>query len=217
MPEGSILSRMLDTMSVETPSGEQIKLDSHVSRAEGALLQSIIREVKPVCSLEVGCRYGVSSHFICEALVEVGATEHHIVDNGQRLGAANVGYFNLLRAGYGSLLSFYTDQSQMILPRLVEKGLKIEFALIDGAHTFDHTLVDFFFIDRLLRKGGVVAFDDADWPGIRKVCDFVTTNRHYVVTKFVGDDVGASSMIAFRKSEDDILPATRSWTHFVDF
>ena len=46
---------------------------------------------------------------------------------------------------------------------------------------FDFTLVDFFFIDPMLNVGGAVAFDDANWPAIRKVCRFVKTNLAYSV------------------------------------
>jgi hypothetical protein len=42
-------------------------------------------------------------------------------------------------------------------------------------------MVDFFFIDRMLKVGGVVAFDDANLPAIRKVCRFVKTNMEYSV------------------------------------
>jgi len=33
----------------------------------------------------------------------------------------------------------------------------------------------------MLNVGGVVAFDDASWPAIRKVCRFVKTNLAYSV------------------------------------
>ena len=39
-----------------------------VDPEEGALLQRIVDDVKPVRSLEIGCAYGVSSLYICEAL-----------------------------------------------------------------------------------------------------------------------------------------------------
>jgi len=44
------------------------------------------------------------------------------------------------------------------------QGERIDFAFIDGAHTFDHVLVDFFYIDRMLNVGGIVAFDDVGFP-----------------------------------------------------
>jgi hypothetical protein len=78
--------------------------------------------------------------------------------------------------------------SYRALAELEGSGQRIEFAFIDGWHTFDFTLVDFFFIDRMLNVGGVVAFDDASWPAIRKVCRFVKTNLAYSVMGVDGSD-----------------------------
>jgi len=38
------------------------------------------------------------------------------------------------------------------------RGVKIDFAFVDGWHTFDYTLIDFFYIDKILRSGGLVSF-----------------------------------------------------------
>jgi len=58
-------------------------------------------------------------------------------------------------------------------------GTKIDFAFIDGMHTFDYTLIDFFYIDRLLNAGGVIVFDDLCIPAVNKVCRYALTNRAY--------------------------------------
>ena len=71
--------------------------------------------------------------------------------------------------------------SHHVLPKLAAEGRKIDFAFIDGWHTFDHTLIDFFYIDEMLRVGGVIAIDDTDMPGIKKVCRFILKNRSYTV------------------------------------
>ncbi len=38
-----------------------------------------------------------------------------------------------------------------------------DFAYIDGAHTWDGTGFSFLLVDKMLRKGGWVIFDDLDW------------------------------------------------------
>ena len=73
------------------------------------------------------------------------------------------------------------EPSYRALAELEACGQRIDFAFIDGWHTFDFALVDLFFIDRMLNVGGVVAFDDASWPAIRKLCRFVKTNLAYSV------------------------------------
>ena len=80
---------------------------------------------------------------------------------------------NLRRSGYDHIVRLMEEPSYRALPALERSRQRIDFAFIDGWHTFDFTLLDFFFIDRILKVGGVVAFDDADWPAVRKVCRFV--------------------------------------------
>ena len=57
----------------------------------------------------------------------------------------------------------------------------MDFAFIDGWHTFDFALVDFFYVDRLLRPGGVVVLDDTDFPSVWKLCRYIVSNRAYKV------------------------------------
>jgi hypothetical protein len=38
----------------------------------------------------------------------------------------------------------------------------------------------------MLRLGGIVAFDDADFPAVRKVCRFIANNRTYSVVGTCG-------------------------------
>jgi len=73
-----------------------------------------------------------------------------------------------------------------VLPRLAVAGTRIQFAFIDGWHTFDHTLVDFFFVDRMLDVGGIVVIDDVGYPSIRRLCHFVLSNREYTTIDFSG-------------------------------
>lgn len=88
---------------------------------------------------------------------------------------------NLREAGYESIIEFLEIPSYQALPQLEQEGRKIDFAFIDGWHTFDYTLVDFFYIHKMLNVGGIVAFDDASWPSIRKRCRYIATNFPYSV------------------------------------
>jgi len=76
--------------------------------------------------------------------------------------------------------------SHQALPRLEAAGLEIDFAFVDGAHWFDYVMVDFFCLDRMLKVGGVIVFDDANWPSVRKACRYVVANRAYAVFQTEG-------------------------------
>lgn len=47
-------------------------------------------------------------------------------------------------------------------------------------HTFDYAFIDFFYIDRILKPGGVIVFDDLCIPAVNKVFRYALTNRAYV-------------------------------------
>jgi predicted O-methyltransferase YrrM len=193
-----VLERILQSGCVDHPDKGAIAVHSQITRDEGEFLKEIILKVRPKVSLEVGLAYGVSSLFICEALMQVHAERHIIIDPHQfgvqssqfvtdnpqsLLGWEGIGLRNLNEAGYGRLIEFHEKMSYLALPQLVAEGRNIDFAFIDGWHTFDYGIIDFFYTDLLLRPGGVIVLDDVDrnHPGLIKVCRYIVTNRKYTV------------------------------------
>ena len=49
------------------------------------------------------------------------------------------------------------------LMRAIEAGHKYDFCFIDGAHTWDTDGFAFCLVDRMLRPGGWIIFDDLNW------------------------------------------------------
>jgi len=169
-----------------------------VDPGEGALLQRIVDHIRPARSLEIGCAYGVSSLYICEALSRLpaaaqasasatasarpaGAPRHIVVDPFQSTQWRGIGIKNIRDAGFSSLVDFREQRSEVALPRLLEEGMTLDFAFVDGWHTFDQVMVEFYFINRLLRVGGVIAFDDANRRSINRVVRHALTYPAYRV------------------------------------
>src|SRR3954467_8422224 len=125
-----ILRSILSNRSVSTEDGNVCPLHSSVSQEEGNFLQETIRTVRPQVSLEVGCAYGISSLFICEALREVNARKHIIIDPYQHSAWKGTGLTNLRRAGYADLIDFHEVLSYQYLSRLTEERASIDFAFI---------------------------------------------------------------------------------------
>jgi hypothetical protein len=63
--------------------------------------------------------------------------------------------------------------------------LRVGLAYIDGDHTFDYTLLDFWYVYKMLEIGGVVGFNDCDYPAVDEVLRFLLLHR-----KFKQLDVG---------------------------
>jgi len=184
-----VLAELLQTGVVVSESGKTHKVHSHISLQEGLFLQEIVSEVRPRVSLEVGLAYGVSALFICDALAHLQNPRHIVIDPHQlqpsstHMSFEGMGLHNLRKAGYERLIEFHGDPSYLSLPSLVSQGAKIDFAFIDGWHTFDFASVDFFYVDLLLRCGGVVVIDDTDFPSVWKLCCYIVTNRAYSVLR----------------------------------
>jgi predicted O-methyltransferase YrrM len=177
-----VLQEIVNTGMTVLPSGETVKACSYIDESCGNLLQNIIRKKRPQVGVEVGLAFGISTLYILEAFKEVGAQKLIGMDPAQQDDYwRGGGLRNIETAGYADLYEFHENTSQQVLPELVKKEQRIDFAFIDGWHTFDHTLIDFFYIDQMLNVGGVVVFDDVGYPAIRRVCDFVLTNRDYEI------------------------------------
>jgi len=178
---GGTLQEILETRAVATPAGETLPLRDEVSWEEGAFLQSLVAEVRPQASLEIGLAFGVSALFICDALAATGGGRHTAIDPLQSELWQDAGRYAVERAGHADMFDLIEEPSELVLPRLVAEGRRFDFAFVDGGHQFDQALVDFFYIDRLLNPGGVVAFDDAPLPSVYRVCRYVLANRRYTV------------------------------------
>jgi hypothetical protein len=87
---------------------------------------------------------------------------HTIIDPFQHGKWQGLGLKHLHDAGFAHLVDFRESPSELVLPQLVAEGASFDFAFIDGLHRFDQVMVEFYYINRLLLPGGIVAFDDAD-------------------------------------------------------
>jgi predicted O-methyltransferase YrrM len=240
----TVLQEIIKTQQVRpVDDGNSIPLHSSISDEEGLFLQNLVHKVDPKIILEVGLAFGISGLYICDALTIREGTRYIAIDPYQYDNESvwgswgnGIGMANLRRAGFGDIVEVIAKPSHLALPQLEMTGQEIDFAFIDGWHTFDFTLVDFFYIDHLLRVGGIVAFDDVYWPAVKKVCRFVATNRAYAAVGTYGAnswkrraverlltimpfyrsnfELGIRGRcVAFRKEKHD----DRLWDHFVRF
>ena len=67
----TVLSRILETQTVRTSTGQELPLHSHVEQIEGELLERWISDYKPMSVLEIGLAYGISALYICDAIMRL--------------------------------------------------------------------------------------------------------------------------------------------------
>lgn len=172
MNAAALLNDIFTSKKVTDSQGQSYPLGSNIDIAEGMFLQQLIEKHQPKHCIEIGFAYGISSLYICSGLDKIPGATHTILDPVQSTYWKNIGVANLQRAniGYYSLLE---ELSEIALPRLLSEGRKFDFGFIDGNHTLDHTLVDFFYLNRMMEPGGIIVIDDAAMPAINKIIRYL--------------------------------------------
>lgn len=177
----AVLERALESRRLVDARGEAVADRSGISADfVRALHRTVLRE-KPTTVLEVGMANGYSSLAILTALRALGGERRLVsIDPYQLTEWRGVGVEQVKRAGLDGMHELIAEPDYTALPDLVRQGRTIEFAYIDGWHTFDYTLLDFWYVDRILAARGVVAFNDCGLRAVHKVINFVLSHRRYV-------------------------------------
>lgn len=201
----AVLAGILQSRTVVGGDGREFPLRDEISQAEGEFLQEVIGSRQLSRTLEIGCAFGVSTLFICDAIAAVEGASHTVIDRYQfntktptSPGYDGIGALNVERAGHKNIVRFLAEPSYSGLPKLVAEQARFDFAFIDGMHTFDYALVDFFYADLLLEVGGVIAFDDVHMPAVRRVCRYALRNRQYRVVAPAAGPVSPKRQVASR-------------------
>ena len=208
MSAAALLDRIYASGKVETADGDLLDaFPEGLPRAHADAIAGLVRELGLTSTLETGMAYGLSTLAICGVHEERGRGSHVAVDPYQARDWRGIGVLNLERAGLSARARVVEARSDEALPRLRDEGLRIDFALIDGLHLFDATLVDFFHADRMLDVGGVVVFHDTWMASVAQAVAYVRANRAYDAIESV------DGLAALRKrAEDD-----RAWDFHRDF
>lgn len=169
-----LIERIYSERKVVGRSGDVHALHSEIGRQSGVFLSSIIKNDPAICrTLEVGCAYGLSALHICDALRGREGAHHTMIDPDQTTAWDGAGIANLEKAEI-DFFELIESPSEIALPRLLETDEgAFDLVFVDGWHTFDHALLDCFYATRLLRVGGVLVLDDANWPSLRRVTAFL--------------------------------------------
>ena len=132
--------------------------------------------------METGLAFGASALvFVHYHATEGKSGKHYAIDPNQLTRYRGAALGAVKDAGLDNHFEWRNGPSHLQIPKLIEAKLSLDCAFIDGWHTFDYTLVDFFLIDKLLKVGGLVAFHDMYGPAKQKVLRFVLSHRDYEI------------------------------------
>jgi Methyltransferase domain len=153
--------------------------------------------------VEIGLAYASSALAIGEALTAVDPAYpphpphpwHVVIDPFQEDVWSNVGWDLLRSAGLDSIARLMRTPSSIALAQLVIKGLIADAAFVDGSHRFHEVFVDFYFLRKIVRPGGLVVIDDNWAPSVRTAVHYYEQNLGWtaVPEAFAGGSLRTTS------------------------
>ena len=119
--------------------------------------------------VEIGMAYGSSALAIGEALISIGKPDpmHVVIDPHQATSWSNVGWGLLQSAGLDTSTRLILEPSSIALPRLIGEDFTADAAYVDGSHRFHEVFVDLYFLQKIVRPGGLVVLDDHWFPSVQ--------------------------------------------------
>lgn len=154
-----------------------------IPREAGNFIYNTVKTINPKATLEIGFGKGLSSLFILSALDKSSAFPHVVIDPFQISAYKGNGLKNVAYAGFSEHIEFIEDMSHIALhDLLVTKKRTFDFVFIDSCHKFDTTLVEWFYVNKMLKRGGVIAFDDCIGP-VASVLNYVEKNTDYRILR----------------------------------
>jgi predicted O-methyltransferase YrrM len=189
--------------------GKNRRSEQLITEGEGQTLYRLVSERKPAFALEIGFRHGYSTLHVLQGLADAGSGRLLSLDPFQYdPDVEGVGLMNVRRAGLEKYHLFCEGASQFILPFLCERSFAVDFAFIDASHLFDFTLLEFFYVDKMIAPGSPIVFHDYLNPSVYTALQFIEANRSYEVLSSPEKNL----RILLKKGPD-----TRPWYYFVPF
>jgi predicted O-methyltransferase YrrM len=175
-----LLEEIFATKQFTNSAGQRITVDSETSREQCEYLQDIIRKNHFTDTLEIGFAFGTSTLSIVEA-VAANNGRHTVIDKFEISAYGGSGLDLVRQGGYADRLEFVEKFCYETLPEYMLAGRKFDFAYIDSTKQFDWLMIDFFYIDKMLKIGGIVTFDDVNFESIRKLVRYISRFPGYKV------------------------------------
>lgn len=139
----------------------------HMSPAQGMRMMEFIADHEIAAILELGFAHGVSTCYMATALARSSGGSIVTIDlEWTRTMTPNIEEL-LGRVGERDRVEVFFEPTSYTwrLMKLLEedRGPRFDFCYVDGAHSWFVDGFAFFLVDRLLKPGGWIIFDDVNW------------------------------------------------------
>lgn len=179
LPPCNILRELFKSGETRLTDGKVLRLAANVSSLGSKVLYRAVSEHGSVDALEIGMAFGVSSLSILSGLRKTGGRLTSIDPYVGWPSARQAAINHIAQAGFEEAHTHIADFSFRALPRLLLDGTTFDFIYIDGAHDYDNVIIDYLYADKLLRRGGIVGFNDVGWPDVWPVVRRISKRSDY--------------------------------------
>lgn len=218
-----VIRRAYSTGVVPDPDGylHQVSYAS-ISQELGEVLRDLVVTEQMARTLEVGLGYGLSAVFICMGITAVNRADraHIVIDPYQHAHWNNAGLETLKRARLETTVTFYTEESQFLLPKFAAESHLFDMIFVDGDHRFDGVFLDLFFANRLIKLDGLIIVDDAHMPAVGNAINFFVKNLGWQYDPvacpggaYAPDNISGRMAFMRRANTMDLRP----WDHYESF
>lgn len=181
------------------------------SPVRGKELYDWVRRTRPTDCLELGFAHGVSTLYIAGALESSGQGRLTSIDREVVRDFQPSAVEMIERAGLSHRAQLVHEATSYnwflhgMLRRQTRDGVCTpcyDFVFLDGAHTWEDDGLAFFLVDKLLRPGGWILFDDLDWRLDERWAEVPIEQRELCQVREIFDLLVASNP-SYRELRDD--------------
>ena len=150
---------------------------------EGDFLYLLIRDNKFRDCLETGFKTGSTALYMAFGVAkEKGSVTSICTDEPE---TAKIGLSLLADLDCLQFHTLINKNSNTALPELFYSRKNFDLVYVDGWKTFDHLVMEIYFINQMLRKGGIIVLDDSYMPSVRKVILILLRYYNYKEISYV--------------------------------
>jgi predicted O-methyltransferase YrrM len=150
---------------------------SSVDAKYGRLLFRLVGYFKSETILELGTSLGISTLYLALANREAQVYTLEGCTTKSEQASTNFQALNALN------IDLHIGRFDIVLPDLLKNLKKLDFAFIDGHHTFDATIDNFETLLKIAHNDTVFIFDDIHWSrGMEKAWQQITDHQHVTVS-----------------------------------
>ena len=155
-------------------------------------LVPLLKKEQPKVIVEIGAAYGTSSKMFAAIAKEFNGKLYSIECNPKKEWEQNLEEYGLL--DFAELIPKASPWVDW------ENKPEIDFLLIDGWHNFRNVMVDYYYWEKYVKYGGIIAFHDSNFPSTRRAIDEIFK---YSFLELVLETRSRVGMKAYRKIKDE--------------